>query len=265
MNRPTGLPAAEMSEMRRAILGLVKRRGSAAIGELADELQVSYEAVRQQITQLHREGWLHKRVERGGGRRRVGRPQGRYRLTAAGDHLFPKHYDLLSVELLDAISACMGDTGLRQVLGVLAEARVAEWRPRLQGLDLEARVDLLRGIYLEDDPFATVERTEGGALRLVERNCPFLNVAAERPAVCSLTVTVLSRLLGRQVVREERFQDGDDRCAFRILEMPCADAGPFQFENEVAAETGAEATKGDGPRRDRRPASRTALGSPIDP
>jgi len=232
MDHPPGLPATEMSEMRRAILGLVKRRGSAAIAELAGELQVSYEAVRQQITQLHREGWLQKRVERGGERRRVGRPQGRFRLTAAGDHLFPKHYDMLSVELLDAVAARSGETGLREVLGELADARVKEWKPRLQGLDLEERVERLRGIYLEDDPFVSVERAENGALRLVERNCPFLNVAAERPAVCSLTVAVLSRLLGRRVVRDERFQDGDGRCAFRILEERCTDADPFRFETE---------------------------------
>lgn len=230
----TALPTSQMSEVRRAILGIVKRRGSAAIAELAEYLQVSYEAVRQQITQLHREGWLQKRIDRSPGRPRVGRPLARYRLTPAGDHLFPKRYDRLAVELLDAVGDVAGPEGLHEVLGALADARVREWLPRLEGLEFEERVQALRGLYQEDDSFVSVERGEGG-LRLVERNCPFLNVATERPILCSLTVTILSRLLGRRVVREERFQNGDGRCSFRILDERPEEPEVFGPEPELVA------------------------------
>jgi predicted ArsR family transcriptional regulator len=50
----------------------------------------------------------------------------------------------------------------------------------------------------------------------VENNCPFLNVAAQQPALCSVTVSTLTRLLGLQVTREERFQSGHGRCVFRV-------------------------------------------------
>jgi predicted ArsR family transcriptional regulator len=223
--------APEMSEMRKAILAIVKRRGAASITELADELDVSYEAIRQQITQLHREGWLGKQIDRA--RSRVGRPQARYRLTPAGDHLFPKHYDALTVELLDAVGDKFGREGVAAVLADLADARVREWAPRVEGLDLEKRLRALRGIYLDGDPFVSVERDEGG-LRLVERNCPFLNVASKRPVLCSLTVSVLTRLLGHRVVREERFQEGDGCCAFRVLEDQPVDPKTYRFELEPA-------------------------------
>lgn len=228
----TTVQAPEMSEMRKAILAIVKRRGASAIAELADELDVSYEAVRQQITQLHREGWLGKQIDRG--RARVGRPQSRYRLTPAGDHLFPKHYDALTVELLDAVGEKFGREGIRAVLARLAETRVREWAPRVEGLDLEQRLQALRSIYLDGDPFVSVERDEDG-LRLVERNCPFLNVAAKRPVLCSLTVSVLTRLLDHRVVREERFQSGDGCCAFRVLEDRPVDPATYRFELEPAA------------------------------
>ena len=55
------------------------------------------------------------------------------------------------------------------------------------------------------------------SLRFARRR-PFLNVATERPAVCSVSVSLLSQLLGVEVVREERFQDGDGRCVFRVYE-----------------------------------------------
>jgi predicted ArsR family transcriptional regulator len=74
-----------------------------------------------------------------------------------------------------------------------------------------------------------------GELRLVERNCPFLNVASRRPALCSVTVSTLSRLLGHTVTREKRFQDGDGRCVFRVhLNQPInTDAFRFAFEEEI--------------------------------
>ena len=78
-----------------------------------------------------------------------------------------------------------------------------------------------------------VDNTDG-ELRLIERNCPFLNVASRRPALCSVTVSTLSRLLGYRVVREKRFQDGDGRCVFRVqLDDPIeVDDFQFAFENE---------------------------------
>lgn len=121
----------------------------------------------------------------------------------------------------------------KAILADLTDARVREWAPRLEGLGLERRLRALRGIYVDGDPFVTVERDEDG-LRLVERNCPFLNVASRRPALCSLTVSVLTRLLGHRVVREERFQAGDGCCAFRVLEDRPVDPETYRFELEPA-------------------------------
>ena len=60
-----------------------------------------------------------------------------------------------------------------------------------------------------------VEWNEGGPA-LIERNCPFFNVAQKHPAICSVSVNTLERLLGFKVVREQRFHAGDGRCVFRV-------------------------------------------------
>lgn len=225
--------ASGLSEMRQAILGILKRDGARTIRDLAAELQVTYEAVRQQLTQLARDGWLVRRRETPAGTegaRPVGRPRSRYHLTPAGDHLFPKSYDGLSVALLDAVKGHFGEEGLLEVIGSLSDRRVREWRGDCDGLDLDGRLDRVRGIYFDDDPFISVERGEDGGRRLVERNCPFLNVAMERPVLCSLTVDVLSRMLGFRVVRDERFQAGDGRCSFRVTDEPVEPDRPFELE-----------------------------------
>lgn len=221
----------ELSETRRAIVSILKREGSASISELAGDLGISYESVRQHVRQMRAEGWLEPRLERAE-TPSVGRPTHHYRLTSAGDHLFPKHYDLLSVEMIDALVDQFGTDGLRRILSHLANARVEQWAPKLDGLSVRETIHALKGIYLEDDPFTKVEENEAGELRLVEHNCPFFNVARKRPALCSLTVSTLTRLLGYRVVREKQFQKGDGKCVFRLLLNRPIDPAAYEFEFE---------------------------------
>lgn len=172
------------------------------------------EAVRQQLIQLQREGWVDLRVERERRTQRSGRPAALFRLTAKGDHLFPKHYDTLTIALMDAI-AQLGDDSLHRVLSSLTDAKLRIWEPKLRGLDLQKQVEALRNMYLDGDQFTEVMVAEDG-VRLIERNCPYLNTAMARPAICDVSMNLLRRALGVNVVREERFQDGHGRCVFRV-------------------------------------------------
>jgi len=213
--------ADQLPTTRKSILETLKREGKAAIADLAGRLGMSGEAVRQQLLQLQREGWVEA-IRDEAHEKRSGRPAAHYRLTTAGDHLFPKNYDQLGIALLDAVAGHLGPDALSRVLAGMTEARVKLWEQRLAGRPLPEKLQALTALY---DPqgtnggtaYAHVENGAGG-LRLVEQNCPFLNVATERPAVCSVSVSLLSQLLGVEVVREERFQDGDGRCVFRVYE-----------------------------------------------
>jgi predicted ArsR family transcriptional regulator len=199
-------------------------------GALAERLGITREGVRQQIASLLAEGWVAK-AEAAGGTGRVGRPESGYRLTEVGEHLFPKRYDELASALVGAVAEKLGPQALRKVLEAITDARVRTWASRLADVPLAGRVEALAGIYEEGDGFMDVRKVPGG-WELVERNCPYLNVALERPALCSTTVSALSRLLGREVVRQERFQDGDGRCVFRISDRRAPRAPGFAPEPE---------------------------------
>ncbi len=100
------------------------------------------------------------------------------------------------------------------------------------------RMQLLRGIYFDNDPYIKVDRDDDGAM-LVEHNCPYLNIALEEPRLCSVTLSTLQRLLGVKVERSERFQQGDGRCVFRIREdQPVAEDFRFEWEPAGTASTG---------------------------
>jgi predicted ArsR family transcriptional regulator len=218
--------------MRRAILLLLKQDGPSELSVLAARLKVTKEAIRQQLVALDKDGWVQRETVRRA-KARSGRPMARYSLSPAGDHVFPKAYDALAVEILQTISGKLGPEALRKVLSGFAEARVQKWAPLLAGKSLPEKLKALKDLYQAKDPFTRVEESKDG-LRLVEGNCPFLSVASQQPALCSVTVSVLSRLLGVEVVREERSQAGHGRCVFKVnADKPLA-PGKTSFRWEPA-------------------------------
>lgn len=230
--RPAIITVDQLPESRRAVLVALKQHGASTIAMLAAELQLTGEAVRQQLLQLQREGWIEPRpapAEPG----RTGRPATQYALTAAGDHLFPKRYDALNVLVIDALAEELGPDATARVLRRICDERVAAVEPALRGLSLEQRVRALEALYLPDDPYME-SRADDGGFRLVERNCPFFNTAMRRPALCSVSVNALTKLLGVRVAREERFQHGDGRCVFRVYANEPIDPTTWEFRLEDA-------------------------------
>lgn len=199
---------------RHDILRELKLRGSASHVELAEHCGISREGIRQQMAQLESLGWVRKETHAARGR---GRPAGRWTLTPKGEEEFPRFYDALTITLLRTVGERLGDEGLRDVLASITDQQVDAWQPRLEGKPLKARIEALRGIYFDQDPFTSVARDKDGAM-LIEHNCPYLSAAMSEPRLCSVTLSTMKRLLGVEVQRTERFQQGDGRCVFRIRE-----------------------------------------------
>jgi predicted ArsR family transcriptional regulator len=112
------------------------------------------------------------------------------RVTQADDHFFPKQYPELMIGALDAIEADGGPDGLTAVLARITDERVALLEPKVVRLPMQRKMEALRAIYSDGDPFTEVER-RGENFVLIERNCPYLEVALERPDICSTTASAL--------------------------------------------------------------------------
>ena len=225
----------EFPTTRAAIFRLIKGEGYVSIPRIAEVLGVSHEAARKHVVELQRNGWIDADCgpdEAESREATPGRPPVRYCLTAEGDHLFPKKYPDLLIELLDTIAEEGGPEGATAVLARFTDDRVAELEPRVASTSMKRKMAALQAIYGEGDPFATVEK-RGDDYVVVERNCPYLKFAMERPDICSTTVSTLRRLTGCEVVRERRFQDGDGRCEFHVRTAQASpDRKGVRFEKE---------------------------------
>jgi len=115
---------------RAAILAFLKHHYGGEVAGVATHLRISYEGARQHLKQLEIESLAEKRPVRPA-HAAAGWPLARYLLTPSGDHLFPKSYDELAVELIDTLADRLGTPALKQVLGALTDKRVREWAPCL--------------------------------------------------------------------------------------------------------------------------------------
>src|SRR4051812_22091782 len=85
---------------RRSVVMAVKRRGEAAVDELATDLGVTPSAVRQHLAALADAGLVeHEAVADG-----PGRPRHLHRLSPAAQALFPRAYSELTTELLSCLA-----------------------------------------------------------------------------------------------------------------------------------------------------------------
>lgn len=130
--------------------------------------------------------------------------------------------------MIDAVSGELGPDAAKRVLKRVCDDRVAASEAQMDGLPLADRVEVLKSLYFESDPYMEVQPADDG-FYLIERNCPFFNTAMRRPILCSVSVNALTRLLGVRVDREERFQDGQGRCVFHIRADQPVDVNAWQF------------------------------------
>lgn len=236
LNTLDQLPAS-----RRKILLLLKHRGRATTMELARAMKFSHEAIRRQLIDLSTAGFIKPDCEESGDDGKVpGRPPVTYCLTPAGDHFFPKRYDELALLFMDASAAGARDE--TEILDRVTKQRLSRLGSVTAGR-LQDSVRALQNVYAERDPFIQTRR-DGADYVIVEKNCPYLNVALERPAICSTTVSLMRYALGMEVVREERFQDDDGRCTFRALaDRPVSERRRRRFEFEPPKDTGRGMTR----------------------
>jgi predicted ArsR family transcriptional regulator len=221
----------QLSDTRKSILTLLKQNGSETISSLSSKLNISSEGIRLHLVQLERDGYIKRNTEKSAPK--GGRPAIKISLTSKGETLFPKHYDALTVEVMDTVAQQLGKDAVKKILSAMVDTRVSEWEQQLKGLNLAEKLEALKSLYRSNDLFMGVDYDrETKTMILIERNCPFYDVAMKRPVLCNVTLNTLTRLLGYHVVREKRFQNGDGCCVFRVKTDHPIDFPAFSFEEE---------------------------------
>jgi DeoR family suf operon transcriptional repressor len=197
---------------RRAIVELLKARGEAAAGEMAEQLGLTPAAVRQQLNDLEDAGFVAHRRQPDG----RGRPAHCYSLTPAAGVLFPQRYGDLANELLSYVS-----DGEPEAIAALFERRrqrrTEGARVRLAGKSFKARVLELARILEEDGYVASAEQVTRDTWRITEAHCAILDVALRYGNACSSELAFLRDVMPDAAIeRISHIVAGGQACGYEI-------------------------------------------------
>ena len=190
----------------------LKRSGPLPAKEIVERLGLSMNGVRHHLKELEAGGLVgYERQHRS-----VGAPAFVYRLTAAGEALFPRRYEEAVARLLDYVVAREG----RQAAVDVLESRYRELALRLRsGLadaTPEERMTAVARALAEEGYMPEVRANGSPGLHLVEHNCPIQQVAERFPEVCEAEARFLADVLEAEVTRGKHIASGCGTCEYQI-------------------------------------------------
>jgi len=214
----TPSPADQTSSMplgqkgpRGEVLVQLKRSQRLSARELATRLRVSLNAARHHLKELEAAGLVsYQRENRG-----VGAPTFAYRLTPAGETLFPRRYEETLTALLDQLVQREGREVAVGLLGGYFGALARRLRGELEGAAPAERLQAVAHALSDEGYMA--EGSAGAMVgTLIEHNCAISAVAERFPEICAAEARFLADVLGAEVDRREHILSGCPACEYHI-------------------------------------------------
>jgi DeoR family suf operon transcriptional repressor len=207
--------------LRGEVLQELKRAPPLTARELAEKLGVSPNAIRHHLKELETERLIvYGREQRG-----LGAPTFAYRLSDAGEALFPRRYEETLTELLERVTEKAGRSAVVELFDDHYAALTRKLRTELEGVAGSDRLEAITQLMSEAGYMAEWQETEG-AFRLAEHNCAIRSVAERFPEVCAAEEKFLQVVLGAAVDRRTHIVSGCNACEYAI-----------QFEAAASATT----------------------------
>ncbi|MGH2506797.1 MAG: helix-turn-helix transcriptional regulator [Ktedonobacteraceae bacterium] len=187
---------------------LLLRRASHTVDELAQNLNLTDNAVRAHLVTLERDSL----VCQSGVRRGSGKPAIVYSLTSEAEQHFPKAYAPVLQQLLEVLSTYMPADKLEEVMQNVGRRLALQWN--ISADELHERLQQVVAILNELGGLAELEEHDG--LYVIQGySCPLAALVSDHPEICQLTKSLLTELLGESV--EERCERNEGiHCCFAL-------------------------------------------------
>ncbi|MEM8722674.1 MAG: iron-sulfur cluster biosynthesis transcriptional regulator SufR [Cyanobacteria bacterium P01_G01_bin.39] len=208
----TGLTSTKQNIMQSLL-----RQGQAAARQLAQDLNLSTQAIRRHLNELEADGLIeYQSVQQG-----MGRPQHLYQLSSEGrDRLSPQKYSEFAVSFLDTLAETVGQEQVSKVLEKQWQRKAAEYRTHLGEGDLKQRIAKLVQLRQEEGYMAELHQESPQNKQqfiLVENNCAISDVAESYPSICGHELEMFAAILPDCIVeRTQWMNQGEHRCGYSI-------------------------------------------------
>ncbi len=202
------------SEKQQKILQfLVKEKKGITVDQFSKLLKISKSAIHQHLTVLERDGYVRKSASMQTG----GRPGTIFVLTTKGEHIFPKHYSLLSNMLISMIKQKLGSEELVEYLQELGASLAETRKSALKNKPIEEKIKMTSAIMQELGYETEITEGEPGENLIIDAyNCVFYDLAYTNPEICELDLSLLSTLLDSKIEHTFCLAKGGHCCRFKV-------------------------------------------------
>ena len=201
--------------LRAQILLEIKKSQPITAKQLGSLFGVSANAVRRHLKELEADGLVRFGREQHG----LGAPAFAYRLTDAGEALFPNGYRDTLLTMLDLVEAREGRAGVVKMFEARYEVLAERLRSDLAAVPAAERLAVVARV-LTDEGYMAEWREADGVFRLAEHNCAMRAVVGRFPEICAVEERFLKDVLGAQVEREAHIVSGCNSCEYAINFAP---------------------------------------------
>ena len=208
--RDTG-PGGRFLDSTRGQIATLLRRAERTVEELAQDLGLTDNAVRNHLAILERDGIVRQDgVRRGKG---AGKPAVVYTLQPSAESYFSRAYQPVLAAVLDVVVDELSAEQAAELLHKVGRRLGVTVGGRARGTLAErvaAAAEALRALGGEVDVV-----TEDGALRIRSAGCPLSSTVMRRPETCRAVEAFVAEIAGAPV-RECCARGGRPRCCFTV-------------------------------------------------
>lgn len=206
------------SSTREAALTLLMRLGNATAADLANQLQVSVQAMRRHLRSLEEDGL----VEASSAGEGPGRPSNRWQLTAKGQEHFPDGSEDFALSLLTSIADTLPAGTVQGLLDQQARDKSLTYRNQLGSGTLAQRLERLVELRRKEGYVAECRPDDAANGWLIsEFHCSVMRIAEQFPCICDQELQLLRLTFPDCLVERVhwRLEQGHS-CGFRLVPQP---------------------------------------------
>jgi DeoR family transcriptional regulator, suf operon transcriptional repressor len=197
--------------IRGEILVTLKQSPGLTARDVVKRVGASLNAVRHHLKELEAEALIvHSREQRG-----VGAPVHLYQLSAEGENLFPRRYDVLLTQILAQLEGAGGRPAVVEAMEARYSALSERLQAELANASGQQRLETVARILAEEGYMAAWSESNG-AVSLTEHNCAIKAVAERFPEVCEVEERFLRGVLAAGVERRTHILHGCQACEYSI-------------------------------------------------
>ncbi len=198
----------------RQFLADLHQIGSATVPQLCEMEGVTATAIRQRLLRLQAAGLVSRQSVRAS----RGRPHHEYQLTNEGQRILGDNYVELATILWEQLSSIDDIQLKRMVMSQLRDTLVKRYGESVEGEGLAIRLSELKGV-LSEHGFNVEVGQSGNQWTLMERNCPYHELATQNRSICDLEHEVFEKILGVPLELTQRCVDGHNCCKFETVSV----------------------------------------------